>query len=143
MAAKKSLSDGDRIVTIVILSEEDLRFHSAPLSLIDNYFGVDGGQLVWDNYEFAHYLFPVRTENLADREFILTLMGNKVYNPNEPESDFAPKLSRLENCLAANHEKITTLLIWGDNPRVVNMLNKWFVADPGASSGAVRVLRHR
>jgi hypothetical protein len=115
-----------------------------PTGQMDNYFGI-GRQnvIVWDNYEIGHYLFPVMAKNPADRQFVFDYTRNNFFPLNDPNAGIDEKLKNLDGILQENHQKITTMLVWGNEPRIEAVLNKWFESEPYYRNGQVRLYRHR
>jgi hypothetical protein len=50
---------------------------------------------------------------------------------------------RLADLLARHHAKIDKIIIWGNDLRIENILDEWFVAQPVFENNRVRVFQHK
>ena len=141
-AAQNSIPPDEKLASVVMI-DEDLRFHSIPLPMLNNYFGLSSNRIVLDNYEIGHYLFPLVAKNKADKEFIYCLTRFNSFSPELNGEKFDEKLSDLEGCLAENNQKINTLVFWGKNQKVENIIAKWFESKPYFENGRVRLFHHK
>lgn len=128
-------------IASVILIENGGRFNAAPTAMINNYLGIGSNRIVWDNYEIGHYLFPVVAKNEADKSFVFDLTRHSALSLNNKVQDFEQKLQNLDSVLNSHHQKIQFLIVWGRDPRVYGVLNKWFTISH--ENERVRVLRHK
>jgi hypothetical protein len=142
LSVQTALNKNDTLASIII-NQNGSRFHSTPISMVNNYLGIEQNALVWDNYEIGHYLFPVVTKNQADKQFILSLTQNTVFSPNNPLENFDLKLADLDSCLTLNHQKIKTFVVWGKDSRIDEVLGKWFESQPFFENGRVRLFHHK
>jgi hypothetical protein len=141
-SAEKILSPEDRTASI-ILSEDDLRFHSIPTSMINNYTGICTNRMVWDNYEIGHYLFPIVAKNAGDKQFVFDFTQHNTILLSTQGQNLDAKLAKLSAVLSENNQKIRTILVWGRDARVEAILNGWFDEKPIFENGRVRVFRHK
>jgi hypothetical protein len=74
-AARDAVTNNSSMASVIIL-DDCLRFHSSPETQIDNYIAVGRNIIVWDNYEFGHYMFPVKTTDPDDRRFVFDLTSS-------------------------------------------------------------------
>ena len=56
--ARAAVGKGQRIATLLVSTRS--RFRANPLLHVDNWLGVDTGNIVWSNYETVYYYFPVQ-----------------------------------------------------------------------------------
>jgi hypothetical protein len=142
LSASAQVPEGSSLAAITI-EPKGMRFSSSPVSSMDNYIGIGRNILVWDNYEFGHYLFPVVAKNGADQEFVLAYAGNNTFELNNPERFSAERISKLTEILSAENHRIDTLLVWGSDPRIEAAYKPWFEAQPYFENGRVRLYRHK
>lgn len=142
IAAKSLILENDSIASVVIL-KDGLRFHSLPMSQMNNYLGFNESVIVWDNYEAGHYLFPIIAKSANDKSFVLNLTASNVFTLNNSTENFEEKLGKLDSLLSANHGKLKTLLVWGKDARVEKVLFKWFEIEPEFQTENVRIFHHR
>jgi hypothetical protein len=125
----------------IVLVEDGQRFSALPLTQMNNYLGIEKQQIIWDNYEIGHYLFPVVAKNAADKSFVFDFTGNNVFSLNNLNQNFEVKLTKLETSLEENHQKIDVLLVNGKDLRVYAVLNRWY--EPVFESGKMQVFHHK
>ncbi|MBS1793984.1 MAG: hypothetical protein JSS81_09025 [Acidobacteria bacterium] len=142
MEAARALPEGERIASVVVL-EDGRRFHSLPMTQMSSYLGIGRNVVVLDNYEAGHYLFPVVARQAEDKQFIFDLTTSNVYTLNNPDEKFDEKLARLDAVLSRNQGRITTLVLWGRNPKVESTVGRWFAPTPYFENGSVRLFHAR
>ena len=142
LAAQTAILPDDRLASIILV-EDTSRFNSYPLAMLNNYFGMGKNRIVWDNYEIGHYLFPVVAKNAADKQFVFDLTRHNAFVLNDASQNFEERLSKLDACLAENHQKIKTLTVWGKDARIEEILSKWFEPAPVFENNRARVFRHK
>jgi hypothetical protein len=142
ISARSAVTRNSEAASIVLV-EDSLRFNSTPLAMMNNYLGIEQHLLIWDNYEIGHYLFPVVAKNGVDKQFVFDLTRFNAFSLNNPAQNFEEKLANLDACLTANHQKIKTLIIWGNDAQVNETAAKWFEPEAFFENGRVRVFRHK
>ncbi|HEY0458459.1 MAG TPA: hypothetical protein VGC97_04855 [Pyrinomonadaceae bacterium] len=142
LAAQSAILPGERLASVVVV-EDSQRFHSIPTAMLNNYAGIASNRIVWDNYEIGHYLFPIVARHAADKQFVFDFTQNNAFLQDNSSQNFEEKLAKLDLCLAENHQKIQTLLVWGRNARVEAILSRWFEPAPVFETVRVRVFRHK
>ena len=142
LAAQTAILPDDRLASIILV-EDTSRFNSYPLAMLNNYFGMGKNRIVWDNYEIGHYLFPVVAKNAADKQFVFDLTRHNAFVLNDASQNFEERLSKLDACLAENHQKIKTLTVLGKDARIEEILSKWFEPAPVFENNRARVFRHK
>ena len=143
--AQSFVGSEQRIGTILLPdapSATPSRFTVHPLLHLDAMLGIGNGNVVWNNYETAYYLFPVkcrdpqaaqRAQRLDDANRQLPMSGLSA----------APQLQPWAALLARDHGEIDRLLVWGDAPELSATLRPWYEAEPVFASEHLRVFRAR
>jgi hypothetical protein len=142
LTAGAFISENDSIASVVIL-EDGLRFHALPMTQMNNYLGFGKTVVVWDDYEAGHYLFPIVAKNPSDKQFVFDLITSNVFALNDPGENINEKLSKLDAAFSNNPGKIKTLVVWGKDQRVEEVLNRWFAPEPFFENGRVRLFHSK
>lgn len=145
MAAADLLRKSPSSATIT-LEENSLRFHANPIPQLNCYNGIGTNNMIWDNYEFGHYLFPLITKNVEDRRFIFDLTRGQFMmldNSDDGFGNFNFKLGLINSSLETDNDRIETIALWGRDPRVEAILNKWFEVEPYFENEKLRLFRHK
>lgn len=142
LSAGAHVPDGGSLAAVTLVPR-GMRFSSSHIGSMDNYIGIGRNILVWDNYEFGHYLFPVVARESATQEFALEYTGSNSFEMNNPERNSEERYRKLAAVFAANNARIDTLLVWGSDPRIEAAFAPWFEPEPYFSNGRVRLFRHR
>ena len=137
--ARQVIPEGASVASVVVL-EDPLRFHAAPVAQSTNYLGVGRNVIVWDNYELGHYMFPIVTKSPSDKEFVFGLTTSNLFYLKDAKDNFDNKLNDLDAVLTSNHDRIDYIVVYGDRPRLSVVLGKWYDLHPIYQSGPVRVL---
>lgn len=133
-------------IAMVTLEGNSMRFHAHPIAQINCYNGVGTDSLIWDNYEFGHYLFPLTTRNIEDRRFIFDFTQASFIaldNPDDQFGSFEDKLQRINSSLESYNGRIETIALWGRDPRVEAVLSRWFETEPYFENEKLRLFRHK
>jgi hypothetical protein len=133
----------DASLAAITIVPNGTRFSANPLAQMDNYIGVGREILVYDNYEFGHYLFPIVAKRRDDQEFVRVYTSANGFVLNDPDSYTKTRIDRLTEVLAGNNQRIDTLLVWGNDPEIEAAYKPWFEAEPFFENGRVRLYRHR
>jgi hypothetical protein len=128
----------DRRVGTLLLDLRQ-RYRANPLLHVDNLLGVGTGNVVWNNYEAAHYYFPVRVRE--DVPHPPPLAFEDVALLDDPA--FAGRrAARWAALLAEHRDAIDVLVVWGRDPGGLDEITaRWF--QPAAAVGKARVWRRR
>lgn len=119
------------------------RFHSIPEGQWDGYFGFEQRLTILDNYELGHDLFPVVMKKYPNRNTARDLASaNLIYTVKGAEN-FDKQLRALSGALSKHNQKIDTLIIWGRNRAVDDVVQKWFGPEPYFENGNVRLLHRK
>jgi hypothetical protein len=129
---------GERQRVVVLLASSRSRFRASPLLHADNWLGVDTGNVVWGNYETAHYYFPVhfRPELTRPQPGELEAMSL-----SEAPEKAGARLRDWELILANHAGSIDVVLIWGDDPCLEAVTARFF--DVKEERGALHIYRKR
>lgn len=142
LAGQAAVGNGDSLGSIILI-EDGCRYKSSPLANLPVLYGIGKDTRMWDNYELGFYLFPTVAKNAADSRFIYDFREAATFDLCDPNERLDEKFARLDSILDSNNDKITVMLVWGDNERVSPLLKKWYEEQPFFQSGRVRLFRHR
>ncbi len=142
LAAKPFIREDDRLASIVFV-ENSCRYRANPLSNLNPLLGIGKDTRIWDNYELGYYLFPVVARSIDEQYFIYDFRQANVLDLCDPNEDAAKKLQKLKTMFEIHHQKISVLLIWNGDERVMPIINKWFELEPHFGNGNVKLYRHR
>lgn len=140
LTVSRQVPENHSIVSVTLV-EDVLRFHSVPELNMNNLNGLSRNHFIWDNYTLGYYVFAIKPVKNSDQNFIRLVIESNSFALNKPDEDFDGKLLKLETALSENSEKIDTLILWGRNQRVENLLSKWFEPAPYYESGNVRLYK--
>ena len=130
----------------IIIADGVPRFHADPISQLNCYNGVGTDNIIWDNYEFGHYLFTLITKNIDDRHFIHEFTSSnylRLSDAGDPFESFEAKLGRINSSLESYNDRIETIALWGRDPRVEAIIYKWFETEPYFENGKLRLFHHK
>jgi hypothetical protein len=113
-------------------------YRSNPLLHVDNLLGVGTGNVLWSNYETRFYYFPVQVRPEVRHPPALEFETVAILDGPDNASPRADRWGRL---LANHRDQIDVLVVWGSDPALDALNDRWFRTvyreDP------VRVLRRR
>jgi hypothetical protein len=101
-------------------------YRGNPLLHVDCLLGIGTGNILWGNYETGHYYFPVQLVDAphhpqaADFEEV-TILDSPADQPRRREL----WNQLLENC----HGEIDVLVVWGKDPALDAITDRWFRLD--------------
>ena len=125
---------GTRQRLILMLSQTRVKFRANPLMHADGLLGAGAENILWNDYETRHYYFPVRFR-----------AGLRHPDPFELEqialSEGTDRAGRWERVLEQYHDLADVIVVWGVDPAVDAVTEKWFRAV--FRDGRVRVYRPR
>ncbi|MEO6811243.1 MAG: hypothetical protein ABI353_19205 [Isosphaeraceae bacterium] len=135
LQARQHVGQRERVGTLLL----DLRgpYRANPLLHMDCLLGLGNGNILWSNYEAAHYYFPVHVRQ--DVPHPPELEFERISILDDP-ADADVRARRWEALLARHQGEIDRLVIWGDDPHLDAITARWFT--PLAREGRVRVLRN-
>jgi hypothetical protein len=136
--AGPSIGSGKRVGTL--LTGTKGRFRANPMLHADCLFGVEADNVVWSNYETAHYYFPVKVRPGLDHPPALDFERVALLDgPGE-----GPERARSwEDLLAAHGEEIDVIVQWSPKaePGLDSINARRY--DPVFEDGPVRVWTRR
>ena len=131
---------------MITVKDGSLRFHADPVPQLNCYNGIGTNNIVWDNYEFGHYLFPLITKDPMGRQFIHDLTGSQYLGKDDADDAFGgyeTKLARINSGLAIYNDRIETIVLWGRDERIEAILSKWYNTEPYFENGKLRLFHHK
>lgn len=137
------VNDGDRIASIIVIEDRQLRFSPSPVERISSLIGVKKDVVIWDGYEMGFYFFPIIAASEDDRRLIREYSFVNVLKPFYPEANFAQELSKLTEQIEAVYQRTDVLLVRGRDARVDAVINRHFGPDPFYESANYRLFRRR
>ncbi len=138
LAAAPLVGTEQRVAGLVLNSRSAFRVNA--LWHVDTLLGLDTGNVVWSNYESAHYYFPVRVKPgvahppIQEFEKISRLDDST----EQPE-----RLARWSQLIESHHPQIDALAIWGTEPAIDAATARWYELVPVAGDSPIRIWRHR
>lgn len=143
--ARVAVGRDRRVATLLLLARGDdlTRFNVRPVAHLDALYGVGTGNVVWNNYEAAYYIFPVKFRSEVAAERALEL--DKLNGVQRPAPGWAADglAERRASLLARDHAEIDELVVWGADARLDSEVALWFDPRPIYNSGGLRVFRRR
>jgi hypothetical protein len=136
LAQREAVGRNQRIGSLLV--ELRGRFRANVRLHADCLLGVGTGNVVWSNYEAAHYYFPVkfRPDSSHPRE----LEFEHISVMDDP-LDAAQRRARWQTLLEEHHGEIDCLLILGEDSTLESIAERWFQRE--ATRQRVQVWRHR
>ena len=114
------------------------RFRANPLLHAGNLFGIGTGNVIWNNYETAHYYFPVQRAGGIEGPSPIELEWVALHDdPRDAEE----RADRWHELLRRHHSEIDRLVVWGTDPRLDAISARLF--QTVFQDGKVRVMRPR
>jgi hypothetical protein len=123
-----------RVATL--LSAARTPFRSNALLHSDCGLGIGNGNIIWSNYETNYYYFPVQFRSGVGRPDAALLQ--EISLSDDPR-DAEARVERWSRLLELHHDHIDRLLVWGVDPAMDVVTNKWFELETNV--GPVRVFR--
>jgi len=123
-----------RIVTLLVTSRG--RFRANPLLHVENWLGVDTGNVIWNNYETLHYYFPVQFRAGIERPHPGDL---ELVSLHEDTKERAGRLRDWERILSRYADSIDVVLVWKSDEQLEDITKRWF--DLADRRGDVQVYR--
>jgi len=137
MQAKPFVGTGQRIEAIQI--DTNGPYRADPLHNLSNAFGMNTGNLVWNNYGPCLYYFPVRFADQEVSRRALDLSNAGVFR--FAAYDESEHLLWYEKLLSESHEQIDALVVVGSQREVDRINAEWYGPEPVFQTGEVRVFR--
>jgi hypothetical protein len=97
---------------------------------------------LWDNIELGSYHFPVTARADDDRQWFASREVNGV-NLCDPAVQARTTFSKLDGFLQTHYERVTVLLVWGNDERIDEVVGHWYESPPFFESDDIRLFRRR
>lgn len=133
--AGRLLGDRDRVGTLLLSLRQPYR--SNPLLHADNLLGPGSRRVLWNNYETAHYYFPVQVRR--DVPHPPPLAFERISILDDPAAAPA-RAAAWSSLLEAHHDRIDVVVVRGDDDpdgRLDAITARWF--QPAATVGSLRL----
>ena len=134
MRARDAVGSRQRVAVLPIGTGG--RFRANPLLHAGNLLGIGTGNVIWNNYETAHYYFPV--QRVAGVEGPSALELEWVTLHDDPR-DAEERARRWQDLLRRYHAEIDRLVVWGTDPHLDAISARYF--ETVFQDGRVRVMR--
>jgi hypothetical protein len=136
MAAGGGVGRESRVAGLVLHSVSPFRANA--LWHADTLLGVGTGNIVWSNYESAHYYFPVGVKAGVEHPPIEGFEWvSRLDAPQERDERVAWWTAILER----HHDQIDGLVVWGRDEAVDAVTRRWYVEVEGEEGAPARVWR--
>ncbi len=142
ISALNKIDQSKNIASVTVLDQKP-RFRSEWAAQAVNYTGFGKDQLVWDNYEMAHYLFPVKMKDLIAKSFVLDLTTSNVLAYGATIDEANLKIEVLRKCFHDEAHRIDVLVAYGRDEKLDEMITATFDNQPYFEQGKVRLFRRR
>lgn len=142
LSGTKVIADNDSLGAINLI-ENSCRYKSSPLGSITVLYGIGKNTRIWDNYEIGYYLFPVVLQNPSDRQFVNEFRDVGNFELCSANENISEKFGKLTTLLDLHSDKISVMLVWGNDERVDAVLKKSYQDKPFFQNGRVRLFHHR
>lgn len=142
VSGRSSVTDADSVSAIVFI-KEGCRYKPSPLAGMTGFYGIGKNTRILDNYEIGLYQFPVVVKKPEDSQFNFDFREASYFELCYQKEDVAKKLSELDALLEKNNDKISVMLVWGADERLLPILRKWYRDEPFFQNGRVRLFRRR
>ena len=142
LSGKNMVSDTDALGSIDLI-ENGCRFKANPLSNIIALYGVGKNTRIWDDYEVGYYLFPVVVRNSSDSQFVNDFRQASTFELCDARENTDLQFAALDSLLELQHDKISVILVWGNDERTAAVLKNRFEEQPFYQNGRLHLFRHR
>lgn len=141
MRAKSAVGTGHRIGTLLIMKPS--RFKARPLLHLDNLFGIDTGNIVWNDYEASYYYFPAKFRTTSERQLNKEFEEIETIPPGKSSGSLDDLVNRWSCLLSTSHREMDVLVVWGSESRLDSINRQWYGPDPIFEGGNMRVFQLR
>lgn len=139
----QSVVTGSEGVASLTVIDDPLRYPAVPTSMVGNLNGIGRNQIVWDNYELGHYVFPVVLKRQEDKDFVYHLTRNSVFLTHDSKDQISEKLMEIDSAFQSDKGRIQKLLVWGKLSELDEVLVKYFDMEPLRYSENIRILQRK
>ena len=135
LATRSQVGAGHRVGVLVL--EPYGRYRPAPRLHVDCLLGLGTLNVIWNNYETAHYYFPVQLR--ADVPHPPATAFEAFAMLDRP-ADADARQETLRQLLSQYHPTIDRLVVWGTGPALEPLLDRWYEDAGGSPARELRVL---
>ena len=136
MMAKPYIGARQRVAALIDQPEDDYR--AKPLLHLADLFGIDTGNVIWNNYGPGLYYFPIKFRDARNTELFHGPVFPEFTDPeNEKDIDDWSKL------ISDIQSRTDVLVVWGGGPDLDDTSAEWFEDEPVFENDNVRVFKHR
>ena len=136
MMAKPYIGARQRVAALIDQPEDDYR--AKPLLHLADLFGIDTGNVIWNNYGPGLYYFPIKFRDARNTELFHGPVFPEFTDPeNEKDIDDWSKL------ISDIQSRTDVLVVWGAGPDLDDTSAEWFEDEPVFENDNVRVFKHR
>ena len=136
MMAKPYIGARQRVAALIDQPEDDYR--AKPLLHLADLFGIDTGNVIWNNYGPGLYYFPIKFRDARNTELFHGPVFPEFTDPeNEKDIDDWSKL------ISDIQSRTDVLAVWGGSPDLDDTSAEWFEDEPVFENDNVRVFKHR
>jgi hypothetical protein len=137
MQAKPYVGAGQRVA--VLIDEPEDNYRAKPLLHVADLFGIDTGNVIWNNYGPGLYYFPVKFRDPSNAELFHGPVFPEFTDPENAQKDlddWAKLLSQIQS-------RTDVLVVWGGGEDLDDTNAEWFEDEPVFENDDVRVFKHR
>ncbi len=116
------------------------RYRPAPRLHVDCLLGLGTDNLIWNNYETSHYFFPVQIRSGVPHPPATVF---ETFDMLDGPRDAEARRETLRTLLEQYHQSIDRLVVWGTEPDLEPLLDRWYEDTGAPGAGDIRVLRPR
>lgn len=138
LAAQPQVGVRNRVGVLVL--EPYGRYRPAPRFHMDCLLGLGTGNVIWNNYETSHYYFPVQIRSGVPHPPATVFETFAMLDGRE---DARARREILGTLLEQHHRVIDRLIVWGAEPDLEPLLDRWYEDAGAPGAGSIRVLRPR
>ncbi len=124
----------------VLVLEPYGRYRPAPRFHVDCLLGLGTGNVIWNNYETSHYYFPVQVRRGVPHPPATVF---ETFDMLDGPEDADARRETLRTLLEQHHRTIDRLVVWGTDPDLEPLLDRWYEDAGAPGAGSIRVLRQR
>jgi hypothetical protein len=123
----------------VLIDEPEDNYRAKPLLHLSDLFGIDTGNVIWNNYGPGLYYFPIQFRDPNNAALFCGPVFPEFTDPENVQrdiEDWTELLSEIES-------RTDALVVWGGGPELDEINSEWFDDEPVFENDDVRVFRHR
>jgi hypothetical protein len=137
MAAKPYIGVSQRVAALIDQPEDNYR--AKPLLHLADLFGIDTGNVIWNNYGPGLYYFPTKFRDARNTE----LFHGPVFPEFTDSANAQKDLDDWSKLISEIQSRTDVLVVWGGGPDLDDTYSEWFEDEPVFENDDVRVFKHR